>query len=133
MQITLKWVIKAYVKITPTYLQINKTKNNTYEAEVTLSSEKADLKLLDVSFKSNEAQAPNKMPSWQEELPVHLSWVLLKDTVMQGEMHDFKFLITASYGGATNKNGEFFFKTNHPEAPEVKVSGLINWGPELAR
>jgi hypothetical protein len=128
MQVTMKWVIKAFVKISPTYLEFLKNKSGDFGAEVTLSSEKADLKLLEVSFRSNAEQAPNKMPAWQEELPVHLSAVLLKDTVMQAKMHDFKFKITATYGDTKSKNGEFLFKTNHPDAPEVKANGLINPG-----
>jgi len=130
LQVTMKWVMKAFVKITPTYLEITKNKQGVFEAEATLSSEKADLKLLEVSFKSNETQqGAEKMPSWKEELPVHISFVFLKDTVVQAKMHDFRFKITASYGDAKVKNGEFIFKTNHPEALEVKANGQINPGP----
>jgi hypothetical protein len=127
MQISMKWVIKAYVTITPSFIDIVKNKTGTFENEVTLSSEKTDLKLLEVSFKSGEGQqGADKIASWKDDLPVHVSFVFLKDTVAQPTMHDFKYKLTASYGDTKVKSGEFIFKTNHPEAQEVKTNGQIN-------
>jgi hypothetical protein len=131
LQITMKWVIKAFVSIAPSNLDISKNKNGAYETEVTLSSEKADLKLLGISFKPATEKPPSdKSVSWQEELTVPVSFALLKDTVMQGpdKMHAFKYKVTASYGETNSKNGEYIFKTNHPEAPELKINGSINPG-----
>ncbi len=126
MQVSMKWVIKAHVQIMPTYIDISKNKEGKYEADVSLSSEKADLKLIDISFKSNEAQGPDKIASWKEELPVHVSFTFLKDTIVQGKMHDFRYKLSVSYGDNKIKSGEFIFKTNHPEAQEVKANGQIN-------
>jgi hypothetical protein len=128
MQISMKWVIKAFVKVSPPSLEIT-NKNGVFEAEVTLSSEKADLKLKEISFKSNEQPSPEKATFWKEELPVHLTSAFLKDTVAQAQMHDFRFKIIATYGGDKSKNGEFIFKTNHPDAPEVKINGSISPAP----
>lgn len=129
MQVSMRWLIKAYVKISPTYVDIVKNKGGAFETEVTLSSEKADLKVMGVSFNSGDApQGADKLASWKEELPVHVSFTLLKDTIVQPKMHDFKYKLAASYGDAKVKSGEFVFKTNHPDAPEVKVNGQINPG-----
>jgi hypothetical protein len=127
MQVSMKWVIKAHVQITPTYIDISKNKDGKFETDVSLSSEKADLKLNEVLFKSNESPpGADKMASWKEELPVHVTFAFLKDTVIQAKMHDYKYKLTVLYGDTKVKSGEFIFKTNHPEAQEVKTNGQIN-------
>jgi hypothetical protein len=128
--ITMKWTMKAFVGVSTSNLQINRNNEGIYQAEVTLSSEKADLKLLGINFKPIGDKPPSdKMASWQEELTIPLSFMLTKDSVTQEKMHEFKYKVTASYTEVDIKRGDFIFKTNHPEAPEVKVSGEINPGP----
>jgi hypothetical protein len=130
LTITMKWVIKAYVAVAPTYLEITRNKDGVYQADVTLSSEKADLKLQGISFKpAGERPPSDKSATWQEELSVPVTFTLLRDTVVQGKMHDYKYRVIASYPDTKSKNGDFIFKTNHPDAPEVKISGAINPGP----
>jgi hypothetical protein len=129
LTVSMKWVIKAYVAVLPTYLEITRNKDGVYQADVTLSSEKADLKLQGISFKPPGERPPaDKGASWQEDLSVPVSFTLVKDTVTQQKMHDYKYKVVASYSDTKSKNGEFIFKTNHPEAPEVKISGAINPG-----
>ena len=58
LTITMRWVIKAYVAVLPTFLEIAGNKDGVFQADVTLSSEKADLKLLGVSFKPAGEKPP---------------------------------------------------------------------------
>ena len=121
--ITMRWIIKAYVAVLPTHLEIVGNNDGVFQADVTLSSEKADLKLLSVSFKP--ASPSDQMASWQEDLTIPLSLTLLQKTKGKENMHDFKYKLTVNYIETQTKSGEFIFKTNHPEAPEVKINGAI--------
>lgn len=127
LQISMKGLIKEAVSVSPDYIQINKDKDGKFEAVVTLTSEKADLKLEEVSFKENAAPT-DKLPDWQKDLPIPASFSVVKDSTTQKGDHVFSVKITINYGKTGNKPGEFIFKTNHPDAQEVKAQGYLNAG-----
>jgi hypothetical protein len=127
--ISMKWVMKAYVSVAPTYLSFSKDPKGIFQLEVTLTSEKKDLKLLEVSFKPREDNPTNVKPdTWKEELPAKITFTLVKDSAVAANMHEYKYKLTATNISTQRKDGEFFLKTNHPDGPEVKVSGVIEPG-----
>jgi hypothetical protein len=125
MQISMKGTVKEAVSVSPDYIQFNKDKNGKYEAVITLTSEKVDLKIEEIAFKENQTN-PNNLPAWQKELPIPVSFSMEKDPPKQNADQTFKVKITLNYSETVNKTGEFIFKTNHPDAPEVKANGTIN-------
>jgi hypothetical protein len=127
LQISMKGTVKEVVSVSPEYIQFNKDKNGKFEALITLTSEKADLKIEEITFKDNLTPS-NKLPAWQKELPIPVNFLFVKDTVMQKPDHVYTIKIMLNYLDSVNKSGEFIFKTNHPDAPEVKASGNINAG-----
>jgi hypothetical protein len=129
LSITMKWVIKSHISVAPSYLSFAKDKNGAFQLEVSLTADKKDLKLFSVAFKPREEKpAEGKPDTWKEELPAQITFTLLKDSVMAANLHEFKYKITATNISSQRKDGEFLFKTNHPEAPEVKVMGVIEPG-----
>lgn len=123
----MKGVIKEAVAVSPDYIQINKDKDGKFEASITLTSEKADLKIQEVSFKENQPPS-DKIPAWQKDLPIPVAFSITKDSTTQKADHIFTVKITVSYGETASKSGEFIFKTNHPDAQEVKAQGFLNSG-----
>jgi hypothetical protein len=124
MQISMKGSVKEAVSASPEYMQVTRDSQGKYEFLVTLTTEKADFKIEEVSFKDNQAPS-DKVPTWQKELPIPVNFTVVKDSVVQKTDHAFRVKIMFNYGESGNKSGEFIFKTNHPDAPEVKVSGTI--------
>jgi len=129
MQISIHWIIKAYVSAATSYIQLAKDKNGNLETDVVFSSEKANLKITDASFKAVEdGPATNNKPAWQSELPIAVSYAFEKDSLRQDGYHDYKYKLIIKMAGSQKKNGEFIFKTNHEKSPEVKVQGGIDPG-----
>ncbi|MGB7566583.1 MAG: hypothetical protein WBM07_01875 [Chitinivibrionales bacterium] len=124
LQISMKGTIKEAVAISPEFIQFNKDKNGKYESIITMTSERANLAIEEIAFK--DIQAPSsKLPAWQKDLPIPINFSLVKDTVMQKPDHVYTIKMSLSYGDTVMKTGEFIFKTNHPDAPEVKTNGTI--------
>lgn len=129
MQISIRWVIKAYISASPSMIELRKDKDGDFKAEVTLTSEKEKLKVTEVAFQANEEKPANtNAPAWQNELPVQISYVLEKDTLKKDGYHDYIYKLSAKVAGAEAKNGNFIFKTNHENTPALKVSGMIASG-----
>jgi hypothetical protein len=139
MQISMKGTVKEAVAASPDYIQVTKDAQGKHEFLITFTTEKADFKIEDVVFKDNQTPS-DKSPTWQKELPIPVNFSLVKDSVVQkGNTilssakdsvtqktdHGYKVKIMLNYNESANKSGEFIFKTNHPDAPEVKVSGTI--------
>jgi hypothetical protein len=127
MQISMKGVIKEAVSVSPEYVQINKDKNGKFETTITLTSEKADLKIEEVTFKESP-QPTDKLPAWQKDLPLPVTFSVIKDSLAQKTDHVFTVKISVGFSGSGNKSGEFIFKTDHPDAQEVKAQGFLNSG-----
>ena len=129
MQISIRWVIKAYISASPSMIELIKDKNGDFKAEVTLTSEKAKLKVTEVEFRANEEKPANASgPAWQNELPVQISCFLEKDTLKKDGYRDYIYKLSAKVVGVEKKTGDFVFKTNHENAPELKVSGMVDPG-----
>lgn len=126
MQISIRWIIKSYVDVSPPSIQLAKDKDGVFQTEITVSSEKANLKISEITFKATDDRPSPESPAWQKDLPILLAFVMEKDTLKQDGMHAYKYKLSAKIAGLHNKNGEFIIKTNHPEAPEVKINGMFN-------
>ena len=124
LQISMKGNVKEPISASPDYIQVTRDAEGKYEFLVTLTTEKADLKIEEVTFKNNQTPS-DKSPTWQKELPIPVNFSLVKDSVVQKTDHAYKVKIMLNYTESVNKSGDFLIKTNHPDAPEVKVSGTI--------
>jgi hypothetical protein len=133
MQLCIKGNVKMPVSASPTYLRMGKGKNDNFEAELTLSTEKQDLQVAEVVFKSGSQgpSSPAAQAAWQNNLPLSCLFTLKKpEKPNSAGLWEFKLLLTMACSEKESKYGEFVVKTNHPEAPEVKVSGSLEVPPE---
>jgi hypothetical protein len=127
MQLCMKGMVKVPLSVSPSYVQMKRGKSGLlYEAELTLSTEKPDLKVSEVFFTAAGSGSSGQTP-WQSTLPLHCDFKLTKpDSVGAGGTWMYKLAVTMSFGEKDSKSGEFVIKTNHPEAGEVKTSGSID-------
>jgi hypothetical protein len=128
MQISIHWIIKAYASISSPTVLLTKNKNGDFETEVVFSSEKATFKVTSAVFNSTDQSPDANAPAWQKQLPVTIAYAFEKDSLRQDGYRDFKYKLSAKFSGVEKKNGEFIFKTNHEDAPELKISGTIDPG-----
>lgn len=116
VRLTIEATIKAVIDISDDYIALDTAKS------VYLTSNKKDLKVTDVIFKMN---GNSGTPEWQANVPFSLkySWKPLDSVVGGGRV--FKLDIIATKIGKT-VYGEFVIKTNHPDNPELSITGTIN-------
>ena len=125
MQLCMKGMVKVPLSVSPSYVQMKRGKSGLYEAELTLSTEKHDLKVTEVFFTAGSGSS-GQTP-WQNTLPLHCDFKLTKpDSVSTGGTWMYRLAVTMSFGEKDSKSGEFVIKTNHPEAGEVKTPGSID-------
>lgn len=125
LQLCMKGMVKVPLSVSPSYVQMKRGKNGLCETELTLSTEKPDLKVNEVFFTAgsgSSGQAP-----WQNTLPLHCDFKLTKpDSASTGGVWVYKLAVTTRFEEKDSKSGEFVIKTNHPEAGEVRTSGNID-------
>lgn len=127
LQISMRGTIKEAVSISPDYIQLSRDKNGKFESQIMITTEKADLKIQEIAFKSNQTPS-NKSPVWQKDIPIPLDYSITKDTVIKKPDHVYTVKIALNYPDSVNNSGEFIIKTNNPDMPEFKASGTINAG-----
>jgi hypothetical protein len=130
MHLCIKGTVKVPLAITPEYVQMRKV-DGKYKADISLTTEKADLKVNDVTFKSNSGSAPQGQNAWQNNLPLHCQFTLTKPEKPNNDgAWDYKLETIYSGDATETKFGEFVITTNHPDAQELKANGTIEKTPD---
>lgn len=125
LQLCMKGLVKVPLSVSPSYAQMKRGKSGAFEAELTLTTEKPDLKVTEAFFTAGTGSS-GQTP-WQNTLPMHCVFKLTKpDSAGSGGVWAYKLLLTANFEEKESKSGEFVIKTNHPEAAEVKAPGSID-------
>jgi hypothetical protein len=131
LKLSLKGVIKVAVSVSPQFVQmIKKAGSSGFETELTLTTEKPDLQVKDVTFSSNTQPATAGQNAWSNKLPVYLTFKLAKPEKPKADgSWEYKLALKLDADLPQTQNGEFAITTNHPEAQELKESGNIDVGP----
>jgi hypothetical protein len=125
LQLCMKGVVKVPLAVSPSYAQMKRGKSGAFEVELTLSTEKSDLKVTEAVFTGGSGSS-GQTP-WQNTLPMHCEFKLTKsDTQTSGGVWEYKLLLTMNLEEKESKSGEFVIKTNHPESGEIKTPGTID-------
>jgi hypothetical protein len=125
LQLCVKGMVKVPLSVSPSYIQMKRGKNGLFETELTLSTEKPDLKVTEVFFTAGSG-ASGQTP-WQNTLPLHCEFKLTKpDSAGAGGTWTYRLAVTTNFMEKDSKSGELVIKTNHPEAGEVKTAGNID-------
>jgi hypothetical protein len=129
LRLCLKGFVKVPVSVSPQYIQLKKSSTGIYQADLTLSSEKTDLQVKNVTFNSNAQAASTGQNAWQSKLPLYCTYKLTKPEKPKDDgSWEFKLVITMNADLPQNQTGEFVITTNHPEALELKENGMIDVG-----
>lgn len=130
LKLSLKGVIKVAVSVSPQYIQLKKGTGAGFEAELTLTTEKPDLQVKDVTFSSSTQPAAAGQSAWSNKLPIYLSCKLTKPEKPKADgSWEYKLALKLDTDLSQSQSGEFVISTNHPEAQELKESGMIDIGP----
>jgi hypothetical protein len=125
MQLCIKGFVKVPLAVAPSYAQMRRGNNGLFETELTLSTEKPDLKVTEVVFTTGTGST-GQTP-WQNTLPIHCEFKLTKpDSAGSGGVWSYRLAVATHYEDKDSKSGELVIKTNHPDAAEVKTSGNID-------
>lgn len=129
LKLCLKGFIKVAVGITPQYIQMKKGSTGALETELTLTSEKPDLQVKEVTFSASSQATPAGQGAWQTKLPIYLVFKLTKPVKPKDDgSWEYKLSMKLDGNMAQNEYGEFVLSTNHPEAQELKENGMIDVG-----
>ena len=128
-RLCLKGVVKEPLHVNPQYIALKKDMNKKqYSLDLLLSSEKADLVVKNVSFVTNSqpASSPAGQNTWQNKLPVYFT-VSVKKAAKPKDDGEWDYVVTISIASdfAENQSGDFVISTNHPDALETKIPGMI--------
>ncbi len=132
MHLCVKMTLKVPLAASPEYIQMKRGKSGAFEVEFTLTTDKPDLAIKEVTFKASSQGTGAGQAAWMASLPDHLMFLLTKpDKPTADGSWDYKLKLTGDVGDLKeNKFGEFVITTNHPDVPELKLNGLIDVSPE---
>ena len=120
-RLTIEATIQSTVDISDNFINLNTSATVPYR--LNLASKKRDLKFTDVTFVPESA---GNAAVWQKKGPIVIKYTWeAKDSARADSMFTFTAnLFRPSLEKMTP--GEFIFKTNHPDAQEMKVRGMVS-------
>ncbi|MBD3346551.1 MAG: hypothetical protein GF401_15965 [Chitinivibrionales bacterium] len=120
LRLSVRGHIKPVLGLSTHYFTMNNNSEKPFE--VTLTTEKKNLKVSEIAFKSrNRSKA-----AWQSDLPLYVSHKLIKpDKVKKDGYYDYTLQMSPKLDSEKTVHGEFIIKTNHPEKKEIKIRGRI--------
>jgi hypothetical protein len=131
LRLCLKGFIKVAVAVSPQYITVKKAVSGAMQADVMLTSEKPDLLVKNVTFTANTQAPSTEQSAWQNKLPVYIVYKLTKpEKPNKDGAWEYKLTLNCDAGLPQSQYGEFVITTNHPEAPELKESGMVDVGAD---
>lgn len=126
LKLSLKCNILAELEVEPQYLSLKPDKNKMVKQTLTLTTQKKDLEVLDVTFLENSNKPAENSSNWQAALPLRFAFKLAKDSVLQANNYlKFKLEVSFTAQNSAPVYGTFTIKTNHPKKKELTFSGAI--------
>ena len=117
LQLTLEATIEEIIEVSTRHLRIAGSAE-----EITLVTDKKDLAVLSVEFKSKSAAGK---PEWQADLPLALEFELTPTDSAGTVKACYRLKIIPSDAAKSAGYGEFSVTTNHPEKRELTLHGSI--------
>lgn len=125
MRLCIKGTVKVALAVSPSYAQMKRDSSGKFSLELTLTTEKPNLQVKEVTFKANSTA--QGQTAWQTNLPSYCMFKLIKPEKPNNDgSWTYKLLLTYTAEEKENKFGDFVIATNHPETPEVRASGTID-------
>jgi hypothetical protein len=123
LKLSLGGRIRSHLACTPDYVVMRKDSSGRNEGVLTIIADRKDLKISEISFAS---QGEKTGLAWQTALPLFVDYTIAKpDTSDKDGFYTYTVRMSINFAGDQNKVGDFLIKTNHPQKPEVKFSGML--------
>jgi hypothetical protein len=125
LRLSLKCTILAELDVDPKYLSLKPDKKGMIQQTLSLTTQKKDLAVLDVTFLENSKPAENAN-NWQAALPIRFAYKLAKNPAPLADGYlKYQLDISLTAQDSTALYGNFTIKTNHPKKSELTLSGTI--------
>lgn len=112
-------VHKSIIRVEPTAVVLPTAEKKDTVQTVTLYTEKPDLQVTKVSFVMD-----NQSAAWSVSVSIRFQFRKMEKKDAAGR---WKYLLQINYFPVTGaaQYGNFIVKTNHPDKPELKISGVL--------
>lgn len=119
-QLTISASIQSVIDVSEQYVNLNSS-NPAVPHTIILTSLKKDLKVSAVEF--NQSQSADD--KWQSKVPIAIPFTLeATDSLRPDKSKVYKLNLTVPKANQ-QFTGNLVIKTNHPEKPEITISGII--------
>jgi len=126
IRVTLGGTIKTAVQPSSQNLHLISKDQKIWTDSLTLSTDKADLSISEITFKPYSSDGP-ATPAWQSDLKMYLKSTLTKsDSAVINGTYIYNLKLFFSVKDSEPKYGEFLIITNHPKMHEIKINGSID-------
>jgi hypothetical protein len=123
-KVSLGGTLRTVIESSKRELRLISTDQKVWSDTFTLSTEKKDLTIKELTFKPyNDGQ--QSTPAWQSDLKIYPKYTFSKSDSTSGKYTIYSVKILFEAKDSEPKFGEFLFKTNHPKMPEIKIAGAI--------
>jgi hypothetical protein len=125
LKLSLGCTIRSELGVEPGYLSITPDKNGDIKQVLKLTTQKKDLKVLEVRFVEQQ-KSDGKGAAWQAALPLKFTFKLTKtDTTLADDYIAYQLEISLHLEENKTLYGNFTIVTNHPKKKEISLSGVI--------
>ncbi|MBD3391668.1 MAG: hypothetical protein GF418_06420 [Chitinivibrionales bacterium] len=123
LRLSMSAEIKPVIDISSNYIRLSVKEGEQHGAELTLKTEKPDLKIVDVAFESRGGGGP----AWQSDLPVYLGHsIQAKKKPDKNGYYAYTLSLSAQSSLDETRHGDFVISTNHPDKREIRLRGMID-------
>ncbi|MCX7727090.1 MAG: DUF1573 domain-containing protein [Chitinispirillaceae bacterium] len=120
VRLTINVKIKAIIGSSEGYIELGK--DTTKIKKINLTSRKKDLRVSSLTFVSDEKEGA---APWEQNLQIPLKYKYTPTDSMDADSNYVFFVEISPVKIENPKTGDFVFKTNHKEMPELKIRGRI--------
>lgn len=119
-RLTIKVNIKAIIGTSEGYIELEN--DTTKLKKITLTSLKKDLRISSVKFVSDEKEGAT---AWEQNLQFPIKYNFTPTDSIDTDSNYVFFVQLSPVKIDKSKIGEFVFKTNHKDMPELKIRGRV--------
>ena len=121
MELAISGTLKLLIRFEPEAIVLPTQEKKDTVQEIVLTTAKSDLQVTDVSFFLEECPI-----EWLASLPLKFAF---SDRGIKGPGDEYRYKLKIFYSPVEGKfagYGKFIVRTNHPDKPELKISGALD-------
>lgn len=124
LRLSVKVHIKPIIGVSTRYLRLTKGEDGASTADLTLRTEKEDLKISEAVFSTPSNKKAER--SWQSNLPIYLKHELSRSEEPDSAgFYEYTLDLSIQLEKGERQHGDFRIKTNHPKKRMIELRGMI--------